>query len=128
MKLLIRILGVLLAIYMLVTSAMDILGVIHRGGFGDPAVRFRSNFVAIVAAVLLFVNWKKVKRGAPLFVYLTALFAVTLWYSWSWMFALARIFATRAHFVIMPIYLLILAVLWGTFWMAMNYHFAGSRR
>ena len=129
MKTLIRILGVLLALLILVTSVADILGLLHRGGLlSGAAGRFRQNFVAIVAGILLLVNWRKVTRGAPLFVYVVALFAVSLWYSAIAVRTMAGLFAGRAGFMIVPIHLLILALLWGTFWMAVNHHFAGARR
>jgi hypothetical protein len=129
MKTLVRILGVLLALFMLITSVADILGVLHRGGL-VPGIggRFRQNFIAIVAGILLMVNWKKVKKGAPLFVYLVGLFGVNLWYSAIGMRAMAGFFAGRAGFMIVPVYLVILGILWGTFWMAMNDRFAGARR
>jgi hypothetical protein len=126
MKMLIRILGVLLALFMLVTSVADIVGVLHRGGLiPGIAGRFRQNFISIIAGMLLLVNWKKVKKGAPLFVYLVGLVAVNLWYSAIGMRAMAGFFAGRAGFMIVPVYLVILGVLWGTFWMAVNDRFAG---
>ena len=47
MKTLVRILGVLLALFTLITSVADILGVIHRGGLVPGiAGRFQQNFIA----------------------------------------------------------------------------------
>jgi hypothetical protein len=128
LKSLLRILAIALAIYLLLTSASDLAGIFHSARFGSWMLRFQRTFVPSVAAVLLIVNPKKLGKGAPRFVYLVALFAVTAWYSFVAMGVLRDFFFGHAAFHVVPLWLLILAIFWGTFWMALNDYFSGGRR
>ena len=127
MKSLLRVLAIALAIYLLLTSAADLAGIFHSARLGSWVLRFQRNFVPIVAAILLIVNPKKLGKGAQRSVYLVALFAVTAWYSWVAMGMLRSFFFGHAAFHVVPLWLLILAIFWGTFWMALNEYFAKGR-
>jgi hypothetical protein len=126
-KCLLRVLGIVLAVYLLLTSAADLAGVLHPSRV-SVLLRFQRNFVPIVTAILLIVNPKKLAAGVQRFVYLIALFAVTVWYSFVAMRFLRGFFLGHAAFHVVPLWLLILAILWGTFWMALNTYFAGNTK
>ena len=127
MKSLLRVLAIALAIYLLLTALADLAGILHLRRV-YVAWRYQRLFVPIVAAILLIVNPKKLGKGAERFVYLIALFAVTAWYSLIAVSMLRGFFFGHAAFHVVPLWLLILATFWGTFWMALNDYFAKGRK
>lgn len=129
MKKFLRVLAVLLAVYFLITALENILGLTSHGiSFGSLALRFRRSFVSIVAAILLLVNPRKLKDGAQWFVYFAGLFAVNIWYSLAFVQGSGRAVMVYRKFPAIVSGLIILAILWGTFWMGLNERLARSKR
>jgi hypothetical protein len=128
MKRFLRLLAILLAIYFLLTALDNIFG-LRSGSFSASAIpgRFRQSFIAIVAAILLLVNSRKLKTGAQQFVYFVSLFAVNLWYSLAFV-SRSRVLMNYHKPAGLVLSLLILATLWGTFWYGLNERFAGKRK
>jgi hypothetical protein len=128
MKKFLRILAILLAIYFLLTAIDNIFG-LRSGNFSASAIpaRFHQSFVAIVASILLFVDPKELKTGAKQFVYFICLSAVNIWYSLAFV-SNSRALLTFRKPAVLAISLLILAILWGTFWSALNDRFEIKRK
>jgi hypothetical protein len=119
-----RILAILLAIYFLITSLQNIFS--QHMSAGSLALAFRQSFISIVAAILLFVNPKRLKQGPQLFVYFVGLVAVNVWYSLIYVSIIG--FPGNKNYRSIAIGLLILTILWGTFWLGLNERFARQGR
>ncbi|HWR16387.1 MAG TPA: hypothetical protein VN577_16310 [Terriglobales bacterium] len=129
MKVAVRILGILLALFLLVGSIADILGLLpHSGRMPSAMFRFRLNFVPIVTGILLLVNYRKIKGSARKFIYFVTFLAVNLWYSLLEMRMVAGFFSGAKSYHVLPTALFFMAILWGTFWLALNHHFGKARR
>ena len=82
MKDFIRVLGLVLALFLITSSVADIVGIVpHSKQMPAVVLRIRQSFVPMIAAILLLIGWKNVRRGPAMFVYLTGLLAVCLWYT-----------------------------------------------
>jgi hypothetical protein len=124
MRTFLRILAILLAIYFLVTSLQNIF--FQHISAGSLALAFRQSFISIVAAILLFVNPKRLKQGPQLFVYFVGLVAVNVWYSLIYVSIIG--FPGNKSYRSIAVGLLILTILWGTFWFGINERFARHGR
>ncbi|MGZ4789814.1 MAG: hypothetical protein ACXVZX_14945 [Terriglobales bacterium] len=125
MRIVLRVLAILLALFILAGSLGDLFGMVGHSHVGILA-RIHRSFIPLVTAVLLLVPAKSLKSGVQALVYLIALFAVNCWYSLIWMRSIAIIFHGTMNPKVIAIGLLMMAILWGTFWVAANQYFTAS--
>jgi hypothetical protein len=125
LKTLFRILAILLAIFILAGALGDLLGFMHHG---HPPIlgRLHRDFVPLVTGVLLLIPPKSVSSGMTALFYLIALFAVNSWYSMIWTNSFLATIHGHLHVRGLVIGLLMMTILWGTFWIAAEEHFAST--
>ena len=128
MKKFLRILAILLAVYFLVTAFANMFGFLSSGFSATGiAARFRQSFVSIVAGILLLVDPKKLKQGAASFVYFVGLFAANIFYSLAYV-SQSRLLMNVKKPAALALSLLILTILWGTFWYGLSDRFSRTSR
>lgn len=125
MRNLFRILAVLLAIFILGRVLVDLMNVLLHSPRLITSLLYRD-YIPLVAGILLLVPPKMVKSGVNGVFYLIALFAVNCWYSLVWMQAFGAIFRGHMNMRAIAAGLLMMAILWGTFWMAASQYSSGS--
>jgi len=119
-----RVLAIIVAIFILAGGLGDLFGVLHA--HGSLNARFHRNFIPVVTGILLLVPLKSLKSGIHGFVYLVALFAVNCWYSLVWMQTLAILLHGHHSFRGIAVGLVMMAILWGTFWTAASQYFTSA--
>ncbi len=124
MRTVLRILAIILAIFILAGALGDLFGILHT--HGSIYTRFHRNFIPIITAILLLVPLKSLKAGIHGFIYLVALFAVNCWYSLIWMQTFSGFFHGRRSCHVLPVGLLMMAILWGTFWTAISQYLVSA--
>ncbi len=124
MRTVLRILAIVLAIFILAGALGDLFGILHT--HGSVYTRFHRNFIPIITAILLLVPLNSLKSGIHGFIYLVALFAVNCWYSLIWMQSIAVLLHGHAYLRGIAVGLLMMAILWGTFWTAIGRYLTSS--
>jgi hypothetical protein len=127
-----RIIAILVAVFILVGIVESVLGLNVPPRFRrTPMFIVQRTFVPGITALLLFINPKRLKGNGEKFCYLATLFAVSVWYSAQQLRSFFLFFHTMPTWRIYGILALqwvILAVLWGTFWITTNQYLAGKSK
>jgi hypothetical protein len=121
-KTLFRVLAILLAIVILAGALGDLLGFM-RHSHAPILGRLHRDFVPLVTGVLLLIPPKSIGSGMKALFYLIALFLVNCWYSLVWMNSFLAIFHGYFRVRGLAMGLLMMTILWGTFWIAAEEHF-----
>ena len=130
MKLLIRFLGLVFAVYLVIGLLQRIFGSHHQSWY-SPVVIFRENLLALVTAGFLFLDPRKRRPRGEALVYVAGLTAMAVWYSinLAWFLRMLVGMALRGPALsYLGLSALEVFVIWGTAWLALTHQkFASSR-
>jgi len=119
-----RILSILLAVFILAGMVASLLRLHEPPRFHrTPTFFVQRVVVPAIAALLLLMNPKRLKTAGERFCYLATLFGISVWYSVQ---ELRYFFLFFDRVLPLPVYgilaldWVVVAVLWGTFWITSN--------